>query len=173
MILLATFGYGMNLKPSGNTKKADIFRQCLQDASVDLLLDTRYSPWGGYWNPKEIASILEGTPVRYAYKDGEIKLHELLGVPKAMREVKPFAEFAKRYANSLSGRTPAPISACANLLEKYQPHKLAIMCCEPFVLTKDNCHRFVLADILVAAGIVARDVEHLSMDNTWKIMSRK
>lgn len=173
MTRLATFGYGMNLQPTGNIKKANIFRQCLQDAAVDLLLDTRYSPWGGYWNPKEIAAILQGTQVQYAYKYGDSKLHELLGVPKAMREIKPFAEFARIYTASLTARTLEPISAINACLAKYKPNKLAIMCCEPFVATKDNCHRFVLADILVAAGIVDQAVEHLSMDATWEKMATK
>ena len=166
MVILATFGYGMNQRPPAHIKKAKIFRQCLQDAAVNLLLDTRFSPWGGYWNPKEIAIILQGTPVRYVYQDGAAKLHQLFGVPKALRDITPFPAFARTYTNSLATRTPDPISALKILLAQWQPAKLAIMCCEPFVTTKDNCHRFVLADMLVAAGVVDQAVEHLCMDKT-------
>ena len=84
-----------------------------------------------------------------------------------MRGIRPFSDFAGAYSASLSTRPLDPFSALDALLKEYMPRKLAILCCEPFVPARDNCHRFVLADILVEKGIVEKEVEHLSMDATW------
>jgi hypothetical protein len=157
-------GYGMLGAPPKGVKKGTLFKRCLENAQVDLLLDTRFNVWGGYWNPHEIRGILHGTKVRYLHEADGVKLHQLFGVPKAMRNLRPFEKFASAYRSSLSGRKPDPIATMRSFLARQEAAKLAILCCEPFVATMDNCHRFVLADILVAAQVVVGPVEHLSMD---------
>jgi hypothetical protein len=163
---LATMGYGMLGAPPKGVKKAILFKQCLLDAQVDLLLDARFNVWGGYWSPHEIGGILQGSPVRYMHEADGINLHQLFGVPKAMRDLRPFERFAAAYRASLRERKPDPIITLKNFLTQQQVAKLAILCCEAFVPTMDNCHRFVLADILVAAGVAFGPVENLSMDAT-------
>ena len=43
---LTTFGYGMTAPTK--RPKAEIFKECLEAAQIDLLIDTRFSLWGGY-----------------------------------------------------------------------------------------------------------------------------
>ena len=107
---LATIGYGMFGTPPEGVKKSTLFRQCLVDAHVELLLDTRLAVWGGYWNPHEIGRILHGASVRYTHESEGIKLHQLLGVAKAMRNLQPFEAFAAAYRASLNERQPEPDS---------------------------------------------------------------
>ena len=171
MPVLATFGYGMTLKPKPGIKKGDIFAKCLFDAQIDLLLDVRYSVWGGYWNPKTITKILKNTGVCYIFKEGAVAFHKLFGAPKSIREVKPFSKFARLYKKGL--KVPAdPFDKIRKLLKEKKPRRMAIMCCEPFVDSLDNCHRFTLANELLKRKIIDSQVIHLSMDKTYQLMSR-
>lgn len=165
MVKLATFGYGMIQDPKP-TKKSVIFRKALVDANIDLLIDTRYNIWGGFWNPKKIEEVLEGTNVLYVYDSNEVKFHQLFGVPKSMRCTQNFAKFSKSYKQLI---TDESILKLEKLIERFNPSCIAVMCCEPFTTLKNNCHRFVLAEILLNAE-VANSVIHLSMDKTFDRM---
>jgi hypothetical protein len=168
---LVTLGYRMKNSPR-NLKKSEIFKEMLISSGVNLVLETRFNVWGGFWNPKKIGEILKETQIGYCYEWEGIKIHQLFGVPKNIRSVAPFKEFSEVYRDALSQRTPDPIATFSRIIEAFpKVEKVAILCCEKFTLTRDNCHRFVLAQVLQERGIVD-EVEDLSMDKTSEDLER-
>jgi len=169
---LFTFGYGMKKKVSG---RSALFRRCLEEAGVSLLLDTRDSPWGGFWNPKNIQSILDDSPVTYRFKEEDYHWHKVLGAAKRIRShaVDDFELFRRLYLEDLENKDPDALQKLFNLLE--EEGSVAIMCCEPFIPRADhslerlpewNCHRFILADEMVKRGFLSLEqIQHLDLDD--------
>lgn len=159
---LATFGYRMNIETS--RKKSEVFRDCLEDAGVSLLLDIRYSPWGGYWNPKTIQAILAESSVSYLFQEDGYLWHKILGAPHKIRQIEPFSCFREAYLQEVLLADPEALERLYLLLEK-EP-LVAIMCCEEYKPSHDNCHRFALAEALVTKGFLQEsDLLHLNMDD--------
>ena len=137
---LATFGYGMNSKTS--RAKADVFRDCLRAAGVSLLLDIRDSPWGGFWNPKKIISILDGTEITYLFKEDSFVWHKAFGASRELRNRLrrlglPWKDFRVAYVEQLFERIPDVLEHLASLLD--HEALVAIMCCEPFDVARQGC----------------------------------
>tara|TARA_B100000609_G_C17222035_1_gene440825 strand:- start:947 stop:1462 length:516 start_codon:yes stop_codon:yes gene_type:complete len=161
---LATIGYGMHTKKP-TRPRAEILRGCLEEHNVSLLIDTRESPWGGFWNPKKLQAIFEDSPTTYLFKEETYAWHKVFGAPKAIRTIATtsFDMFAEAYTQTLFEKD----NTCLDrLFSRMGEEELtAIMCCEPYVETRDNCHRFIIASLMVEHGYLEEDdIIHLDLD---------
>ena len=159
---LFTIGYGMHNKPL--CSRTDLLRECLEDAEVSVLLDIRDSPWGGYWNPKKFLEIFEESPIQYLLKDESIVWHKLFGASRKLRTmVSEWNAFYDSYNRELEEKDPNALKLLLSLVETH--HRVAIMCCEPYVSTHDNCHRFIVAEGVVQEKLLyPEQVIHLDLD---------
>lgn len=161
---LLTIGYGMHSPPKGS--RAELLRTCLEDASASLLLDVRDSPWGGFWNPKRLQQLFAESPVDYLFRDEERDWHKLFGASRKIRSIvlDDWQTFREAYTQELFEKDPDALSHLLVLLQKHQ--RVAIMCCEPYVPTHDNCHRFILAALMREKELLTpSQIVHLNLDS--------
>ena len=156
---IATLGY----RGRNEIKKLyveDVFRQCLLDAGVDLVVDIRYYNNGQFWSSHNIKSFIYDLDIDYLED-----YHELLGV-KNFPIDSDFLKYRSQYIKQLK-KNSFVFLHINELIKKYS--KVAILCCEPFIEGEINCHRFILAEALQKVKIVD-GVEHLCMDKTYDKM---
>ena len=160
--VLFTIGYGMKNQPL--LPRTTLLRKCLEDAEVSLLLDVRDSPWGGYWNPKRFQKLLENSQIQYLFKDESIVWHKLFGASRKIRtQVSNCDSFYALYCQELEQKDPEALKQLLSLVQRH--HRVAIMCCEPYVATHDNCHRFILAERMLQENLLEPEqILHLDLD---------
>lgn len=178
-LFLATVGYGIEGKRVRGAM--ELLLDALVSEGVVAVIDTRLRTNFGFWRSQDLERKLESVDIAY------LNLGRLYGVPKAMRDTSDFDAFTDRYLSLLEKRfaSQPEVERCAfRALEiealdalhrkSYKPRSsdegqnapcVALLCCEPYVASHDNCHRFVLAKEMVRRGFVEPcQVKHIDLE---------